>query len=45
MIGVRIAEQLYRAEAEILRGRTRDGAIDPRKVADRPLLPSGRLAP
>ena len=42
---MRIARWLYRAEAELLAVRKTDGAIDPAKVPDLPLLPSGRVLP
>jgi hypothetical protein len=44
-LGPRIAQLLYSAERELLATRKGDGTIDPGKVADRPLLPSGRILP
>jgi hypothetical protein len=43
--GGRIARWLYVAEVEVVACRRGDGPIGPDKVPDRPILPSGALAP
>lgn len=44
-LGIRIARQLYLAEAELLATRKTDGTIEAGKVPERPVLPSGALLP
>jgi hypothetical protein len=44
-LGVRLARVLYLAEAELVAVAKRGGEIDAERVPDRPLLPSGRVAP